>query len=97
MDAVYTAKELAARWKCHENTIRVWEDQGKIHRLENIPGVRYSAEEVLQLECLGEDARPFTAWERKKLEAKIHEQAQTIKDLQARLTKVMLVAQGGTP
>ena len=96
MEAVYTPKELAKRWKCHENTIRVMEDQGKIHRLPDLPGVRYGAEEVQQLECLGSDAQPFTAWERKKLEAKIYDQAKTIKDLQARLTKVMLVAQGGT-
>jgi len=95
VEAVFTPKELAARWKCHENTIRTWEDRGKIHRLENIPGVRYSAEEALQLECLGEDARPFTAWERKKLEARIHELEHLVKDYQAKMAKIMLISQGG--
>jgi len=97
MDAVLTAKEVAKIFKCHTNTIRVMEDQGKLHRLENIPGVKYSAEEVQQLICLGPDVKPLTAWEHKKLEALLREKDQTIKDLRARLTKVMQIAQGGTP
>jgi len=95
MDAVYTAKELAERWKCHVNTIRVMEDQGKLHRLEDIPGVRYSAEEVQQLECLGSEAQPFTAWERKKLEARIYELERMVKDYQAKMARITLISQGG--
>jgi len=97
MEAVYTPKELAKRWKCHENTIRVMEDQGKIHRLPDLPGVRYGAEEVQQLECLGSDAQPFTAWERKKLEARIHELERIVKDYQAKMARITLISQGGTP
>lgn len=93
MEAVFTAKELADRWKCHVNTIRVMEDQGKLHRLEDIPGVRYSAEEVLQLECLGSDAQPLTAWERKKLEARIHELERIVKDYQAKMNRITLLCQ----
>ena len=95
MDAVLTAKEVAKILKCHTNTIRVMEDQGKIHRLENIPGVKYSREEVQQLICLGVDVKPFTAWERKKMEAMLHERDKTIRDLRERLTRIMITCQGG--
>ena len=96
MEAVYTPKELAKRWKCHENTIRVMEDQGKIHRLPDLPGVRYGAEEVQQLECLGKDAPPMTAWERRKLEARIHELESIVKDYQQKMARITLISQGGT-
>ena len=94
MDAVYTTKELAARWKCHENTIRVMEEEGKLHRL-NIPGVRYSAAEVTQLECLGKDAAGLTAWERKQMEMEISSLRRQVKDLRERITRMMVIAQGG--
>ena len=95
MDAVFTAKELAERWKCHINTIRVMEDKGILHRLPDIPNVRYSAEEVQQLECLGKEAEPFTAWERKKLEARIHELERIVKDYQTKMARITLISQGG--
>jgi len=94
MDTVFTTKELAARWKCHENTIRVMEEEGKLHRL-NIPGVRYSAEEVQQLECLGRDAKGMTAWERRQLEQKISSLEKQVRELRERLTQVQIIAQGG--
>ena len=94
MDAVFTTKELAARWKCHENTIRQMEEEGRLHRL-SIPGVRFSADEVTQLECLGRDAQGLTAWERRKMELEIKDLKRQVKTLQERLTRVMVIAQGG--
>lgn len=95
MDTVFTTKELAARWKCHENAIRAKEDAGLLHRLVNLPGVKYSAEEVVQLECLGKDAEGLTAWERRKMELEIRDLKRQVKDLRERLTKVQIIAQGG--
>ena len=94
MDAVFTAKELAARWKCHENTVRVWEDEGKIHRLPGIPNVRYSAKEVYQLEEIGLDAKAMTVWERKQKDDLIKRLQEENKKLRDRLVAVMVAAQG---
>jgi len=94
-DAVFTAKELAARWKCHENTIRTWEDEGRLHRLQGLPNVRYSGKEVAQLESVGLDAQALTAWERKRMEQEIKNLQRQVKDLRDRLTRIMITCQGG--
>ena len=95
MDAVFTAQELADRWKCHINTIRVMEDKGLLHRLPDIPNVRFSADEVQKLECVGIHAPRHTEYEFKKLEAKVRELEQIVKRYQERETRVMLMLQGG--
>jgi len=95
MDAVYTVAELAKRWKCHENTVREWEQAGRLHRLPNIPGVRYSAIEIAQLESIGKDAEELSPWERRRMQEEIKDLRQQVRELQNRLAKMVLIAQGG--
>lgn len=95
MDAVYTVKELAERWKCHENAIRDRENMGLLHRLTNLPGVKYSGKEVAQLEALGPDTEAHTAWAWAQMERENKLQKREIKDLRDRLTRVMVIVQGG--
>lgn len=90
----FDINQLAKRWGCSPASIRRMEREGKLHRLPDLPGVRYSAAEVYQLESLGRDAQAMTAWERRKMQEENRELRQTVQDLQERLTKVMAIAQG---
>ena len=76
-------------------SIRRMEQEGTLHRLPDIPGVRFSAAEVLQLESIGLDAKAMSAWERRNLEAEIHDLKQQVQDLQGRLSRAQQVLQGG--
>lgn len=95
MDTVYTTKELAARWKCHENAIRQKEYDGLLHRLSNLPGVKYSAKEVLELEALPPDVARHTAYEWEKKEMENKSLRKRVKDLEERITRIMITCQGG--
>ena len=95
MQTIYSVNELSERWHLTPASIRKMEQDGKLHRLPNIPGVKYSAREVLQLESVGLDAKALTAWERRRMEDEIKDLRQQVQELQGRLTKVMTVAQGG--
>ena len=79
----------------HPSTVREMERDGKLHRLPEIPGVRFSAAEVLQLESVGLDARAMSAWERRNLEAEIQDLKGQVKNLQERLLRAQQVLQGG--
>ena len=95
MDAVYTVKELAERWKCHENAIRDRENMGLLHRLTNLPGVKYSGKEVAQLEALGPDVEAHSAWAWAQMEKENRMMKQQIKDLQNRIASMVLIGNGG--
>jgi hypothetical protein len=71
------------------------EQEGTLHRLPDIPGVRFSAAEVLQLESIGLDAKAMSAWERRNLEAEIHDLKQQVQDLQGKVLRAQQVLQGG--
>ena len=94
MDAVFTTLELAKRWKCHPNAVRAKEEEGVLHRLENLPGVKFSAKEVAQLEALGLDVEPFTAWERKKKDDEIAELKRLVEKYQRERLQMMSILQG---
>lgn len=95
MQTIYSVNELAERWGLHPSSVREMERDGKLHRLPDIPGVRFSAAEVLQLESVGLDAKAMSAWERRNLEAEIRELKQQVQDLQGRLLRAQQVLQGG--
>ena len=95
MDAVYTVKELAERWKCHENAVRDRENMGLLHRLTNLPGVKYSGKEVAQLEALGPDVEAHSAWAWAQMEKENRMMKQQIKDLQNRIASMVLIGNGG--
>ena len=95
MQTLYGVNELAERWGLSPTSIRQMELDGKLHRLPEMPGVKFSAAEVTQLETIGLEAKALTAWERRQMKERIEELEQQVKDLQERLTKVMTIAQGG--
>ena len=94
MEVVFTPQQLAKRWSCHESTIRRWEEEGKLHRLADLPGVRYSAKEVMQLESLGPDAKQMSAWERRQLQDEIADLRKQLEEARRRLLKAQQVLQG---
>ena len=94
MQTLYSPNELAERWGLTPTTIRAMERDGKLHRLPDMPGVKYSAAEVAQLETLGKEAKGLTAWERRQMKERISELEEKVTELQERLKKVQAVAQG---
>ena len=95
MQTIYSVNELAERWGMHPSTVREMERDGKLHRLPDIPGVRFSAAEVLQLESIGKDVEPLTVWERRKLEADNRQLKEENAELKRRLCNIGQLAIGG--
>ena len=95
MQTIYSVNELAERWGMHPSTVREMERDGKLHRLPEIPGVRFSAAEVLQLESIGKDVEPLTVWERRKLEADNRQLKEENAELKRRLCNIGQLAIGG--
>ena len=91
MQTIYSVNELAERWGMHPSTVREMERDGKLHRLPDIPGVRFSAAEVLQLESVGLDARAMSAWERRNLEAENRELKEIIARYEKKFTDMMMI------
>lgn len=91
MQTIYSVNELAERWGMHPSTVRQMESEGKLHRLPDIPGVRFSAAEVLQLESVGLDAKAMSAWERRNLEAQIRERDEIIARYHKKFTDMMMI------
>ena len=94
MEKVFTVNQLAEMWSYHPNTIRQMEEEGKLHRIPGLPGVRFSEKEVSCVQALGKDVEPLTAWERKQKDQEIAELKARVKSLECRLAKVVLTAQG---
>lgn len=95
MQTIYSVNELAERWGLHPSSVRQMENEGKLHRLPDIPGVRFSAAEVLQLESIGKDVEPLTVWERRKLEADNRQLKEENAELKRRLCNIGQLAIGG--
>ena len=94
---VFTPDQLTKRWGYAPSTIRKMEAEGKLHRLPNMPGVRYSAADVYQLESIGPAAKGMTAWERKQKDDEIASLKEEVQELRKRLGNVIRVVQGGRP
>ena len=92
---VFDSADLCKRWGYAPNTIRKMEAEGKLHRLPGLPGVKFSAAEVYQLESIGPEAKGLTAWERRQKDEEIRGLKEQVQELQGRLARVMLAAQGG--
>ena len=91
MQTIYSVNELAERWGLHPSSVREMERDGKLHRLPDIPGVRFSAAEVHQLESIGLDAKAMSAWERRNLEAEIRELKEIIARYEKKMTEMMMI------
>ena len=94
MQTVYGVNKLAERWNLSPNTIRSMEQEGKLHRLPDLPGVRFSAVEVYQLENVGREVEPLTPYERRRLEDKIQDLEDLVSQYQLKLMEVMKIAGG---
>ena len=94
MQTVYGVKELAERWNMSQSSIREMEHDGKLHRLPDMPGVRFSAVEVYQLENIGREVEPLTPYERRRLEDKIRDLEDLVSQYQLKLMEVMKIAGG---
>ena len=94
MQTVYSVQELAERWGLSPQIIQSMEISGKLHRLPDIPGVRYAAAEAYQMENVGKDIQPLTAYERKQLEDKVKKLEELISEYQKKLIEVMRIAEG---
>jgi len=92
---VFDINTLAERWGLAPTTIRKMEAAGRLHRLPDMPGVRFSAAEVYQLESIGREAMALTPWERRQKDLKIAEQDREIQELRNRINIMVRVAQGG--
>ena len=80
-----TVEELAKRWGFKPQTIREMEKDGKILRVKNISGVRFSLHDILLIE---QDLNPLSPLERKRLELEIKNKDNEIaklKDIISRL------------
>ena len=94
MRTVFTTEELCERWGLSRSAIRTLEIDGKLHRLINMPGVRYSAQEVVQLESLDEDTKGLTAWERHKLTQENNEMREELNKLRQAMADIAQLARG---
>ena len=94
MQTVYGVNELAERWNLSPTTIRSMEQEGKLHRLPDLPGVKFSAVEVYQLENIGREVQPLTPYERRRLEDKIRDLEDLVGQYQLKLMEVMKIAGG---
>ena len=86
-DAVYTTEEVAKILKCSPNAVRSMEDNGTLHRLVNVPGVKFSGIEVARL--LGKD------FKYQDLLAKYNRMEKQLKDYQERLLRIGILVNGG--
>ena len=93
MQTIFSVNELAERWGLSPSSVRQMEADGKLHRLPDIPGVRFSAAEVLQLESVGLDTRAMSAWERRNLEAEIRMKDDIIARYEKKMTEMMMILQ----
>ena len=91
MQTIYSVNELAERWGLHPSSVREMERDGKLHRLPDMPGVRFSAAEVHQLESIGPEAKALTAWERKRLEMELREKDAIIAGLRKKIADIMAI------
>ena len=85
MRTVFTTEELCERWGLSRSAI---------HRLVNMPGVRYSAQEVVQLESLDEDTKGLTAWERHRLTQENNEMREELNKLHKAMADIVQLARG---
>lgn len=93
MQTAYSVEELAKRWGLSPASIRRMEQDGKLHRLPDLPGVRYSAAEVYQLESIGLNAQAMSAWERHNLEARIKMLEELVAKYESKMTDMMMILQ----
>lgn len=69
MDSFLTKKEISERWKCSESAINQMIAEGKLKPSKKIPGVKFSASQILKLEEAGQEEASLL--EQKRLHAEV--------------------------
>ena len=78
----FTQQEVMERWGLAKRTVIELEHRGILHRLRQLPGVRYRAREVyLAEEVDKEDLKPLAFQERRQYQATINQQEKKKKKL----------------
>lgn len=95
MPLVLSKKETAELLGVSLDTVTTMEQRGVLHRLEKLPGVKFSKEEVRRLATLPEDYKTFSPWERNRLEQIIAGKDEEIERLKRLLAGVKELAEGG--
>lgn len=93
MQTLYSVNELAERWGYAPDTIRRLENEGTLHRVPGLPGVKFSAAEVHQLESIGKDAKAMSALERHQMEEEIRELKRQVAEYRKKFTDMMMILQ----
>ena len=89
----FTQQELAERWGVTKQVIKNMENDRRLKRLHNLPGVRYRAREVYALEGMDEkDWDMMTPFERRKLIQELEAAQREIERLRAVLSRIVLDA-----
>ena len=98
MQTLFTVSQLAKRWSYDEQTIRNLEREGTLHRMPNLPGVRFCLEEIEQFEtlmALGQEIKNHTPYEWKRMEESNREKDAKIVKLMDKLSKINQLVIGG--
>lgn len=79
-------QSLADRWDfTSTKVIEKYEQQGVITRIPNLPSPRYSLDEIIRIETIGE-LNPLSPIERKKLEMKIRKLEQELESYKSKIS-----------
>ena len=69
-------------------------DENCVYHRRTMPGVRYSAQEVVQLESLDGDTKGLTAWERHRLTQENNEMREELNKLHKAMADIVQLARG---
>ena len=91
--APFTIDELAQRWNCTKEAVRQRERDGLLKRCVGLPGVRFRAKEVYELEGMSEkDLNPHTPFEWRRMRQNLDAVRKENGELRARLAQIAIAA-----
>lgn len=92
---VYTAAELAKRWKCSIQTIYDMEERNTLQRIVKLPGHRYRARDIEAIEGLSDEEKAeFAPYERLKLKNENKKLKNENEMLKTQIEKIRLLLMG---
>lgn len=86
MDSFLTKKEISERWKCSESAINQMIAEGKLKPSKKIPGVKFSASQILKLEEAGQEEASLL--EQKRLHAEVKRLTAENNELKKTLSRI---------
>jgi len=95
MQTLYSPNELAERWGVTPRSIRQMEIEGKLHRIPDMPGVKYSIAEIEWREVFGLDTEVTSHWEFQKVKEENAELKRRLDEFEKRNLMAQQVLRGG--